>query len=787
MADEGISVEIGANVDSLVSGARTAVASLSAVGLAMVGVGTMAAGAFAAASIEGALTFNGALETLERRAGFSRVAVADLRSAIDGLQASSVGALFAVGDATSALTAISTKGKSATDSAAILTAAMNLAAGSGGALSLEQSIELVNDILEAYGLTADDAAMVTDTLMATFDATGKPIDQIGVGLVNASRFAKAFGWDLNETAAVLSVLKDQGIDSVAKLGNALANVSGALALPLGVQVEQDGVPRDPGDIIRDVVARLMSMPEEDRTALIRVALSAPDGSLTPEAFGQAALLDTYLGRLDEINSKYLAIAGSAGIAEDAAKRFAESPQGQLQAQKAKLEELQTTLGEKLIPVLIPLAAGLGRIFELIEMISPVLGPLALGVAAYAVAAGIAAVASWGFSGALFFLGTALFSFVIPAIVALGLPLLAIAAVVALVALAWRNDWGGIQEKTRVVVDFIKDLWNGFTDAARRLGDSLSGVWSFVLTYLGVLWDGFRFVWGSIAEIVRTALRVIWAVVEPVLLLMAWLFTSTLAVIWNVVVGTFETIVAFIAAVMLTVKAIFTGDFASIGEIWSAFGDKLHEIWSAAGDRITSVFTRFGDWCVDSFRKLPGRIVEAVGDLGAFLWNSFQGWLHSVAERLTAWASGVLGLSPTLTDIGAMLPGAIVKGFAGAGDALWNGLKGGLSQVDEKIAGWVSSAKARLSEVTTAVSGNVQHAANAATSWASGAASNVTSALSIGSNAPAVIVMPSSTRATAAAVPEKPMAVEVKLSGSLAPLVDKVDAVLAYKMRNGGYI
>lgn len=60
-------------------------------------------------------------------------------------------------------------------------------------------------------------------------------------------------------------------------------------------------------------------------------------------------------------------------------------------------------------------------------------------------------------------------------------------------------------------------------------------------------------------------------------------------------------------------------------------------------------------------ELVSRIIRGIGDIGGKIWNAIKSGLSSVAGKISDWASGILGLSPTLLEIGAKIPKTLMAG------------------------------------------------------------------------------------------------------------------------------
>lgn len=160
--------------------------------------------------------------------------------------------------------------------------------------------------------------------------------------------------------------------------------------------------------------------------------------------------------------------------------------------KAQLADLTAELGTQLLPIALSVVKGISG---LIQKFSDLPGPVKKGILIFlGVVAALGPIISivgtvmtavsglmgaWGaVSGAVAGAGAA-FTAAIPVIGAVIAPLLpviaivlAIGAAIALVALAWKNNWGDIQGKTAEAIEWLKGAWERFKQWIVDTGDRI---------------------------------------------------------------------------------------------------------------------------------------------------------------------------------------------------------------------------------------------------------------------------------------------------------------------------
>ena len=174
--------------------------------------------------------------------------------------------------------------------------------------------------------------------------------------------------------------------------------------------------------------------------------------------------------------------------------------------KAQFADMAATLGTQLLPIALQVMQFLSGLIDKFNNLTPAQQKTVLVIAAIVAAIGPAITIIGGLISAI--------GAIIPVVTAvagvLTFPLIAIiAAVIAVIALlyaAWVNNWGGIQEKTKAVMDAIVAIWNAFvglfTPLVEAFQAAFAGDWETFGAKLREFWEG---VWRLIFTAVETAI------------------------------------------------------------------------------------------------------------------------------------------------------------------------------------------------------------------------------------------------------------------------------------------
>ena len=150
-------------------------------------------------------------------------------------------------------------------------------------------------------------------------------------------------------------------------------------------------------------------------------------------------------------------------------------------------------------------------------------------------------------------------------------------------------------------------------------------------------------WGAIGPVIDSAMKLIVAIVEPILIAIKWLWENFgdeilagLRIVWNVIVSVVEVALAILKGVIDTFTAIFEGDWSAA---WDAIKDIVAVVWDPESE-----------------------------DVALIGWNIFTGWLAGV------WTTFQEGWDTSWTAISDAVSGAF-SGAVGAVKGVINGILG----------------------------------------------------------------------------------------------------------------
>lgn len=253
-----------------------------------------------------------------------------------------------------------------------------------------------------------------------------------------------------------------------------------------------------------------------------------------------------LSEQDKIMARAALIMESTANAQGDVARTSGSTANQVRAAKAAYEELQVTVGTKLLPVVTPLISMVASLLNWFTQLpqpvqtgvvafaalGAVLGPAMIGIGALVSGMGSVIVAARGFKAAVDIIG--LLKNIVPVLGLVGKALLTlamnpvfltIAALVAGVYLAWQN-WDKIKPIIDAVGNAVSNWWNAnvqpILTAVGNKVKELVGIWNDyfgtqlknVVAMVSALMNGdFRGAWEAMKNIVNTALSTVWKTIS----------------------------------------------------------------------------------------------------------------------------------------------------------------------------------------------------------------------------------------------------------------------------------
>jgi len=519
------------------------------------------------------------------------------------------------------------------------------------------NIREVTRMFGDWGVSTDDQADRLDFLYRVSQTTGIGVDRLSGQMVKFGAPLRQLGFSLEESATLLGNFEREGVN--AEL------VMGSMRIALG-KMARDGEPaQETLARVTDEIANAGSASEANALALELFGARAGPDMAAAIREGRFEVGELVAELTDGENT-------IAGAAENIDRGLGETF-GRIRNKVAvALEPIATQfvgfVEEKVLPVV---EDFFDRLPEMIEAVSEFLDPL---IGGFQQVFGILfgdednggpfakdsdfIIALWTlrdlFVDELLPVAREVFGWLQdnakPILIALGAALALLispigAVVAALVAAYFRFE--GFRNVVDAIVRFlVEKVVPWVVEFAGKVGDTI-----------GDLADWWRDNWDDIRATVETVVEivsnVISAGVDAVLLVWSYFGDTILAVFenaWNNIYAVLEFAVALVKGIIEGAMALIRGD-------WQAAWDAIVGVFSAAWDLVKElvsnafevVKTFIGDGLnaaqdlvelgvekiVEFFSKLPGRLLDAAGDLFSFVWESFKAALNLV---IRAWNS-----------------------------------------------------------------------------------------------------------------------------------------------------
>lgn len=255
-------------------------------------------------------------------------------------------------------------------------------------------------------------------------------------------------------------------------------------------------------------------------------------------------------------------------------------------------------------IIIPVLAAMGTVI-LVAVIPPLI--------AWAVAAAAAAAAT------------------IVALLPVIAPIAAIGAAVALLAVAWKNDWGGIQEKTQAVFDFLQPY----------IETAMAFIQNCITVVMGIV--------RSVTETVLGAIQSFWAANSDAIM-------GIVGTAWAMIQNTVATVMAVIQGVITAIMAAIRGDWAGA---WTAIQGVIVAVWDAIKVQI--------GLALDLIKGVIALAWAIIGAAATAAWDAIKTGIMNI------WTGIVSGVT-TAVDGVRLAMGNAWSTIHGAASAAFNNIK-----------------------------------------------------------------------------------------------------------------
>jgi phage-related protein len=577
------------------------------------------------------------------------------------------------------------------------------------------------------------------------DASVASVSDLADAMSNVGPTMAAFGFELEDVNAALAILSTRGIKG-SEAGTALKSMftnimrgskeSEQALKDLNVQLyDQAGNMRSLPDIVKDLSRAMSGLTEEQRNQYVQTLAGS---------YGMKAMNTLLAEGTDGWNAMETAVKNAATMQDSAAARtkgFAAS----MEQLKDSVQTFMIQVGTPLInDVLTPLVKTLTAVMGKLQKVNPsflkwaivvaavvmalgsflmIVGQVATGISAIVGLAGLVAPLFAGLGGAVAAAAAAIGA-------ALGPVLLIVAAVAALLYLAWKNNFLGLRDLvTQVgyaiesVFAFIKTVvggfwqfltgkisWDEFTAIVRGafgdVQDAMSEIWPNIQAIISNAWNTIKTVIGNALEAVgRILLAGIAKFIAP---LVGGMDNAK-----RIVTDAWENIKAFLANVWETIKTSAAAAWEALKGIISTAIEALRTVIAFVLSGISGDWGKAWEGLKTGIRRVFGEIADTVGKVAGTLrdglaekWESIRSgaaekW-EGIRTKITTVVGGikdfVVGTLGELVTAAAGLFGKILDAISGRGQETGAG-GAGLSGLLN-----VTQLKATITEVVTLIAG-----------------------------------------------------------------------------------
>lgn len=476
--------------------------------------------------------------------------------------------------------------------------------------------EQFGHIEDAGARTRAEYQYVSDVITNAMLSSGMTFNELTTALSYAGSASAMAGQSFGDTAAVLALFAKNGING-SKAGTGLRRIITNLT-PTTEKAEEAvrQLTKTIGgnaDIFYDAEGRMKSLGEVQELLFAAMADKSPQEQvfLMKEIFGQYAIGQALiLATSDEFGNLTERI-NQNGTAMRQVNSIMDSTAGINDRSTEATRTLGETIGYVLNQYLNPFKISYADLIERYVMNTPgpiqgVVSVLLALVGSFAVLIGTigSAVAGWKlFSLGLSMAGVSIGSVVAVAGTIIGV-IAGIAAVAALVYLAWTENWGGFRDFTIAVWDEVKAVFNAAVA-------EITAWWNELAPTAAQAWENVKVAFNDVVEWIYTYLMPIFQVAWDglvMVLTVAWeTMKGVLKGAWEVFSGIFQTFIALIA-----------GD-------WDVFFAGLQRIFDGFVNIFTSLWNGFWTLLFNLVEMSLGWISEKFGlDLNA-LTTLFEGW------------------------------------------------------------------------------------------------------------------------------------------------------------------
>jgi phage-related protein len=297
-----------------------------------------------------------------------------------------------------------------------------------------------------------------------------------------------------------------------------------------------------------------------------------------------------------VQARMAMIIEQSGNAMGQFARESDSLAAQQKITQAQFSNLKAELGTRLLPVMLTVMGAIQKMIDWFSNLSPGVQNTILAIGGFLIVLGPVLTVLGSVISVVGIFATTLpaaIGAVTTALVPVIVPMLAIIAVLALLKAAWDNNWGGIQEKTKAVTDWIQNTIQGFLDAIKEFWSKHGGA---IMSVVTGIWEGIK-------KIIDIHLNFIGGIAKAFLLILQGDFRGAGEKLRETFISTWESIKSLFAGLLTGIVNAFKNiDWAQLGK------DIINGI--IAGLKAAA------NWLYNTVRSIVGNVIDfAKGLLG----------------------------------------------------------------------------------------------------------------------------------------------------------------------------
>lgn len=556
-------------------------------------------------------------------------------------------------------------------------------------MDVSTAIDNTQKVVAAFGLKAQDAGALLDTMNAVGQRTGVSMDTLAKTMVTNSASLQQLGFSASDAANFLGNVEMSGADTSQVMTALTKALAAATAKGTPMKQALEDIQNSMVNAKSDTEGLKVAYELFGKRAGAAIYQACKNGSLsfaelcTSLKDNAGSVEKTFNETLDPIDKfktsmNSLKIVGAdlgsslATVLQPMLEKFASCMKSLSEAWNGlspgmkdaivKITLIAATVG----PVLIVI----GKIISAVGTITSALGGLigllggtatattAVGVAGGASAAGTAAAGTAAGTAAVGF--GALNVSLLPII---GIIAAIIAAVVAIIAII--KNWGAISE-------WFKNLWQGVCQ-------SVSSIWQNISEFFQNVWQGlvqvFTGVWDTIKNVLTVALMFIVELIKGYFSLITLPFRFIWENCKDVIIGAWDAIKATVSSVLEAINSVITSVMNTIMSFITSVLNTISSVFTSVFNAILSVVTS---------------VFNSIKSVAETIWNGICSVITNVVNTVKNTVSSVFN------TVSSMISN-VFNGIKNTAVSIWNGIK-------NAIITPIEAAKNKVKAVVDAITG-----------------------------------------------------------------------------------